>query len=244
MSDTETFRLDGQVIPFEPGQTIMEAATAAGVYIPHLCFHADFGPHGSCRLCTVAIAGRHAAACTTPARAGLTVDNTSAELQAHRRHILQMYFAEGTHICPSCEVSGNCQLQALAYYLGMLAPRFKSLAGRRPVDASHPRFVLDRDRCILCELCVRASRDQDGKSVFALGGRGHDTHLIVNTESGLLVDSDLAPDDVAAHVCPVGALMLKHRGYETAIGHRAYDQAGIETVGHRPAMPREVLHDE
>ena len=83
-----------------------------------------------------------------------------------------MLFVEGNHVCPTCEKSGNCQLQAVAYYLGMLTPHFNHFYPPREVDASHPDVVIDFNRCILCELCVRASRDVDGKNVFGLSGRG------------------------------------------------------------------------
>ena len=84
-----------------------------------------------------------------------------------------MLFVEGNHFCPGCEKSGNCQLQALAYDSEMMTPHFVEFFPDRPVDASHPDVLLDFNRCILCELCVRASRDVDGKYVFALAGRGH-----------------------------------------------------------------------
>ena len=111
---------------------------------------------------------------------------TADEWREARRMLLQMLFVEGNHFCPSCEKSGNCVLQATAYELKMMSPHFDMFYPDRPVDASHPDVLLDFNRCILCELCVRASRDVDGKSVFALSGRGIQTHLIVNARSGQL----------------------------------------------------------
>jgi [NiFe] hydrogenase diaphorase moiety small subunit len=100
----------------------------------------------------------------------------------------------------------------------------------RPVDASHPDVWLDFDRCILCELCVRASADVDGKHVFALAGRGLDKHLIVNAESGRLADTSFSADDAAAHVCPVGVILPKRRGFDVPIGERTYDRAPVSEV--------------
>ena len=97
-----TFTLDGKTIPFEDGQTIMQAATKAGVYIPHLCYHPDFKPHGSCKLCTVKVNGRQTASCTMRAIAGITVESDSEEINAERRALTQMLFVEGNHFCPSC----------------------------------------------------------------------------------------------------------------------------------------------
>ncbi|HVN42754.1 MAG TPA: 2Fe-2S iron-sulfur cluster-binding protein, partial [Steroidobacteraceae bacterium] len=96
-----TFTLDGTEVPFEAGQTILQAALAAGRYIPHLCYHPEFKPHGSCKLCTVAVNGAHATSCTTPARAGLTVVSESRELNDQRRMLVQLLFVEGNHFCPS-----------------------------------------------------------------------------------------------------------------------------------------------
>ena len=225
-----SFLLDAEEIPFTPGQTIMQAATAAGKYIPHLCWHPDFTAHGSCKLCTVKIGGRFATACTTRAAAGQEVENQSEELTQKRRTLLQMLFVEGNHFCPACEKSGNCTLQATAYEMGMLGPHFDHFYPDRPVDASHPEVWLDVNRCIMCELCVRASREVDGKHVFALAGRGTQSHLIVNSESGKLADTDFALTDRAAEVCPVGVILQKRVGFAVPIGERDYDARPISEV--------------
>ena len=226
----KTFTLDGKTIPFEEGETIMEAAAAAGVYIPHLCHHPEFKPHGSCKLCTVNIGGRLGAACTNRAAEGMAVESETEALNADRRALTQMLFVEGNHICPSCEKSGNCQLQAVAYHLGMLTPHFPHFYPARDVDASHPDVLLERNRCILCELCVRASRDVDGKDVFGIGGRGIRARLIVNAASGRLADTNLSVTDRAAEVCPTGAIIRKRHGFTVPIGRRLYDHHDIAEV--------------
>ncbi len=222
-----TFTLDGKTIPFADGQTIIQAAQAAGVFIPHLCYHPEFKPHGSCKLCTVKVNGRHTASCTLRAMPGMVVESDTEEINAERRALTQMLFVEGNHFCPSCEKSGNCQLQATAYHLGMMSPHYDHFFPNRPVDASHPEVLLDFNRCILCSLCVRASRDVDGKNVFALSGRGIGTHLIVNARSGQLGDTDFTLDDKAAQVCPVGVILKKRRGFAVPIGERKYDRTPI-----------------
>ena len=121
---TKTFTLDGQTIPFEDGQTIIEAATAGGVYIPHLCHRTGYLPHGSCKLCSVKVNGRVCSACTFPAAEGQEVISHTGELNHDRQRITQMLFVEGNHLCPGCEKSGNCQLQAVGYYLNMYDNHF------------------------------------------------------------------------------------------------------------------------
>ena len=174
MSERPSFLLDGVEVPFEPGQTVMQAALAADRYIPHLCYHPEFTPHGSCKVCTAKVNGRLMATCTTPAESATEVESNTEELNELRRTLVQMLFAEGNHFCPSCEKSGNCGLQALGYDLGVMTAGFRHLFPDRPVDASHPEILLDFNRCILCELCVRAAREVDGKHVFSLAGRGLD----------------------------------------------------------------------
>ena len=223
MSDGPTFLLDGVPVAFVPGQTVIQAALAAGHYIPHLCYHPDFAPHGSCKVCTVKVDGHMTASCTMPAHAGMTVESETEELNDNRRTLVQMLFVEGNHFCPVCEKSGNCLLQAVAYDLGVLSTDLDYFFPNRPVDGSHPDLLLDFNRCILCELCVRASREVDRKHVFALAGRGIGKHLIVNAESGRLADTDIAETDKAVDVCPVGVILRKRVGFVTPIGRRRFD---------------------
>ena len=242
MNDTPTFQLDGATIPYSPGQTVLQAALAAGHYIPHLCYHPEFKPHGSCKLCTVKIGERTAAACTLPAADGLQIENNIEELNTLRRTLVQMLFAEGNHFCPSCEQSGNCVLQALGYDLEIHSAGFRHQYPDRPVDASHPDILLDFNRCVLCELCVRASSEVDGKHVFALAGRGATKHLIVNSESGLLADTEVALSDKAMQVCPVGVILKKGVGFSQPIGQRRYDQRPISEQALEDA-PRSFASD-
>jgi len=223
--------IDSQEIPFTAGQTIMDAALASDVYIPHLCHYPGLPSSGNCRLCMVEIGNRSVAACITPAIAGQEIRNNTPALNEVRKSITQMLFVEGNHICPSCEKTGNCKLQAMGYYLGMLDDHFPQFYQQREMDASHAAILLDRGRCILCDLCVRASRDVDGKNVFAIAGRGTDAHLIVNSPSGKLADSTITVTDLAANICPVGAILIKEQGYQVPIGQRIYDQHTIREIG-------------
>ena len=224
------FNLDGTAVPFEDGDTLMDAATRAGHFIPHLCWHPTLGQSGACRLCTVRVDGHLAAACTTRAAPDQVVENRTPELDGKRLLLTQMLFVEGNHFCPSCEKSGHCLLQATAYELGMTEPRFDEFYPKRPVDASHADLWLDLNRCILCKLCVRASHEIDGKDVFAISGHGIATHLIVNSPSCKLADSAFAKDDFAAQVCPVGAILPKRRGFVVPIGARPFDNALVPAL--------------
>jgi [NiFe] hydrogenase diaphorase moiety small subunit len=145
-----------------------------------------------------------------------------------------MLFVEGNHFCPSCQKSGDCLLQASASAMGMNGPGFEEFDPHRPVDTSHPTMWLDLNRCILCKLCVRASHEIDGKDVFAIGGYGVGTHLLVNSPSGRLGDSAFAEDDAAATICPVGAILPKRHGFATPIGRRRFDIEPLPGAGTDP----------
>jgi len=227
---SKTITIDGKEIPFKEGQTIIEAATAADIYIPHLCHKPGYEPHGSCKLCTVKVNGRSCTACTFPATEGQEIINSSTELAEDRKKITQMLFVEGNHFCPSCEKTGNCQLQGVAYHLNMLDNHFPHFFADRELDASHADILIDHNRCIFCSLCVRASQESDGKNVFAISGRGINKRLIVNSETGKLKDSDIDVNDCAAHICPTGAILIKRTGYTVPIGQRTYDKQQIDQV--------------
>lgn len=221
-----TFTLDGVEISARRGQTVLEAARDAGVYIPRLCYLEGVAPGGHCRLCTVMVNGRPASACTIPATQDAVVDNDTEELNAMRRRVLEMLFAEGNHVCPSCEASGNCELQALGYRLGLTAPHYPYLSPHRELDATHPDILIDRNRCVLCGRCARASRALDGKTVFGFEGRGIHQRIAVNAVNGLAgTDANAADEAIAA--CPVGCLIVKRQGNRVPIGKRTYDNEPI-----------------
>ncbi|MBN2715094.1 MAG: (2Fe-2S)-binding protein [Deltaproteobacteria bacterium] len=226
MSDKIKFTIDDVEIEAEAGQTIMQAADAAGVYIPRLCAKNSLTPHGSCRVCTVKVNGRSQASCTQPVAPGAKVESETEEIKAYRKSLVEMLFVEGNHYCMFCEKSGNCELQAVAYRLGIDAPKHEYLFPARDVDASHPEIFIDRNRCILCGRCVRASKELDKKNVFQFIGRGIHKQVAVNADAKLS-DTDLAGVDVAASSCPVGAILRKRVGFAIPVGQRLYDAQPI-----------------
>lgn len=226
MADKITFSIDGVKLEAQAGQTIMDAAEDAGIYIPHLCYMRGLTAFGSCRVCTVMVNGRPQSACTQPVVPNMVVENNTEKLNLFRRNIIDMLFVEGNHYCMFCEKSGNCELQALAYRFGITAPKYPFMFPKREIDASHPDVYIDRNRCVLCGRCVTASRDVDGKSVFQFVGRGVHKRIEVNAEVNL-AGTNLEVADRAAEVCPVGSIVKKRTGYAVPIGKRKYDQEPI-----------------
>ncbi len=223
-----SFTIDGVAVAAEPGQTIMEAADAAGLYIPRLCDHEGLRHQGGCRVCTVKAGGRSVSACTQPAAPDLVVENETPHLNKLRRDLVEMLFHEGNHLCPICEASGNCELQAMAYRLEMTAPtRFPYLQPSRTLDASHPDIALDTNRCISCGRCIRASQDVDRKGVFGYVGRGIHRRVAVNGDNLALTDASIEDEAIAAGTCPVGCIIRKRHGFATPIGERLFDKGPI-----------------
>jgi len=232
---TVSIIIDGVEVKAKPGQTIIEAADAAGIYIPRLCYHPSLPPGGHCRVCTVKVNGRPASACTFPVSEGLVIENQTDEMTNFRRNLIEMLFVEGNHYCPACETSGNCELQAMGYRLELLVPTMPYLREHRDLDASHHDVYVDRDRCVLCGRCVRASSVQDGKTVFGFEGRG--IHKRISVDGSSLGDTPMAATDHAASICPTGCLVVKRKGFAIPVGKRKFDHApiGSDIEHNRPA---------
>ena len=224
MSDIK-FTIDGKACTAKDGQTIVEAAKANGVYIPVLCHFDGMKPAGTCRICTVKVGGRFMAACTTPVAEGMLVDNKTPELENMRKSIIEMLFVEGNHMCPTCEKSGNCELQALGYRYQMLVPRFPYLWPVREVIANTPKLYLDRNRCVQCLRCVRDIVTTDGKHVFAVTNRGDKTLITIDIELAANLSEDMAQK--AMKQCPVGCIIRKEIGFKIPVGQRKFDSKPI-----------------
>ncbi len=240
MNKTVIFKIDGVEVRGKTGQTIMDAADEAHIYIPRLCDVEGLEPQGSCRVCIVKVNGRPAAACTQPAADGIEVENGTLEILNCRRDIIRMLFHEGNHLCPICEASGRCELQAMGYRLGILQPaKYPYLQPVRPIDASHPDILLDTNRCIRCGRCIRASKYIDGKNVFGYVGRGIHKRVGVNGKD--FAHTDVHPDDkaIALETCPVGCIIRKGLGFFTPVGQREYDRAPIGSDIENPELRRE-----
>ncbi len=217
--------IDGREIIAKEGQSIVQAARDNGIFIPTLCDFKSLQPAGTCRMCLVKVGERYVSACTTIVSQGMSVENESVELKENRKSLIEMLFVEGNHMCPSCEKSGNCQLQALAYRYQMTAPRYPFSFTQRKIDASLPYLVVEHNRCIQCLRCVRGVKAKDGHDIFGFIDRGGAIHISVDT-----TDTEAATEVIAQKamdICPVGALIKKGGAYRVPIGERKYDNEVI-----------------
>ena len=225
MNKKVSFTIDGKKCIAEEGQYLVDAAEENGVYIPTLCHLKGVIPSGSCRICTIKSNGRFMTACTSRVRADLVIENNIEEINEFRKIILESLFVSGNHYCPSCEKSGKCILQALSYKYRIMAPRFPFVFIEKKIDATSPKIYLERNRCVLCERCVRTIKNKDNKNYFAIEGRGHEAKIVLDPELALNMTDEEAL--MAMNNCPVGCILKKEIGFEEPIGNRKYDTAEI-----------------
>jgi len=225
METTITFNIDGKVCTAKHGQTILQAALDNGVYIPNLCHYERLKPAGACRLCSIKSAGRYMAACHTPVSDGMIIENMTDELEDMRKAIIEMLFVEGYHLCPSCEKSGNCELQAMGYRYRMLVPRFPYLWPERQIDATPAKIFHDAARCIKCKRCVRGLADKNGFSFFNLVNKGIKTRI--KMDASIISELSDAQAEKAMKLCPVGAILRKETGFTQPFGTRKFDAKPI-----------------
>lgn len=220
-----TFTIDGVKCMAEKDSYLVDAARENNIYIPTLCNLEGIPPKGACRICTVKVNGKLMTSCSTKISDGMEIENNTPALNDLRKSIVEMLFVEGNHLCPTCEKSGDCELQALAYRYSMAVPRYPFQFPKRNIDSTHPKIIKDHNRCILCKRCIRAIKDKDGKSIFAFLNRGHNTKIYVDPDLAENLTDELA--DKAVEVCPVGAIMKRDEGFSKPIGQRKYDRKPI-----------------
>lgn len=149
--------IDGRVLEFQPGQTILDVANANGIAIPTLCYLPEAGHRDVCRLCVVEVAGagRLLPACSTPATEGMDVQTMSERVRASRRATLELIIGSGRHTCITCEALGECELSRLAYEYHVEPP--SELPEEQEFPLIEDAYVIrDYSKCILCGRCWAA----------------------------------------------------------------------------------------
>ena len=229
-----TLTIDGVEAIVEEGTTVMAAAAGVGIKVPGLCQYEGLSTHGACRLCMVQLNGtpKPKPACATPVVEGMDVHTATPRLQAQRKALLEMLFAEGQHVCAVCVASGTCELQALAADVGVDHVSFDPPAVRLGLDQSHPYLGYDPSRCVLCTRCVRTCAEVEGAFTWGLAGRGREVHLVTDLGTPWGESTTCTGCGKCITVCPTGALFP--RG--TSVAERQPRRQLVPTLTARRAL--------
>ena len=216
MSDAEapkktvSITVDGQAHEAKPGQLVIDAAEQAGVYVPRFCYHPRMSSVGMCRQCLVEVEGPRGpmmvVACMTPVAEGQVVHTDTASVKKAQEGVLEFLLANHPLDCPVCDKGGECPLQDQAFSHGPGESRFveEKRHYAKPIPISDLVY-LDRERCILCDLCTRFAKEVAGDPLIHFTFRGNDTQ--VNTFPHDPFSSYFSGNTV--QICPVGALTAK-----------------------------------
>jgi NADH-quinone oxidoreductase subunit G len=200
--------IDGQAVCVAPGSMVMHAADAAGIYVPHFCYHKKLSIAANCRMCLVEVekAPKPMPACATPVAAGMVVHTKSAKAQAAQKSVMEFLLINHPLDCPICDQGGECQLQDLAVGYGGSASRYTE--EKRVVfhkDVGPLISMQEMSRCIHCTRCVRFGQEVAGVMELGMIHRGE--HSEITTVKDGTVDSELSGNMI--DICPVGALTSK-----------------------------------
>jgi bidirectional [NiFe] hydrogenase diaphorase subunit len=223
-SRTVTLTIDGRDIGARENETILEVATENDIFIPTLCHLEGLTEFGGCRLCIVEVKGmsRLVPSCLTYVREGMEVITVSDRIEKYRIQILELLFSERNHVCSVCVSNGHCELQSTAMKLGMMHIHFPYLYHPLSVDASHERFILDHNRCIMCMRCVRVCDEIEGAHTLDVMGRGLDSKIITDMKSDWGSSGTCTRCGKCVHVCPTGALSEKGKSVSEMAKRRQF----------------------
>jgi bidirectional [NiFe] hydrogenase diaphorase subunit len=209
-----TLTINDEMVSARLGQSLLEVTREQGIEIPTLCHLDGLSEKGSCRLCMVEQVDVHGntrlvAACVTPVQEGMVVYTHSERLVKYRQMIMELFLVERNHVCAVCVMNGRCELQSMAAQLGVDHVRYDYLSPDLPMDASHERFVLDHNRCILCTRCVRVCDEVEGAHSWDVMGRGVNSRVIIDLNQSWGSSQSCTSCGKCVQVCPTGALFKK-----------------------------------
>jgi predicted molibdopterin-dependent oxidoreductase YjgC len=202
--------IDGSEYNAQPGQTVLEVARENGIYIPTLCYHAKLGPLARCRVCVVEIEGMRGLqpSCNVKVTDNMQVCTESEQIREGRKMVVQLLLSSGGHDnCMVCEKSGICELQDVAYRLGI--KQWPRVAEKPlPMDPSSPFIIMNPNKCIGCGRCIEACNNGVINEVLTMAMRGYDS-IVVCDDGVPMGNSSCMNCGECVQVCPTAALVEK-----------------------------------
>src|SRR6266700_3845581 len=199
--------IDGQEIEVPPGSTVLQACQAAGVEVPHFCFHERLAIAGNCRMCLVEQekAPKPIASCAMPATDNMVIHTKSEKAKKARKGVMEFLLVNHPLDCPICDQGGECDLQDQAMAFGFDRGRFEE--NKRAVKDKDfgPLIKTSMNRCIHCTRCVRFATEIAGVEELGATGRGEGMEIGTYVQKALT--SELSGNMI--DLCPVGALTSK-----------------------------------
>jgi NADH dehydrogenase/NADH:ubiquinone oxidoreductase subunit G len=205
--------IDGKELCCPEGTTILAAAEAVGIQVPHLCRRPDLTPTGNCRLCVVEVEGaqRLVASCHTPIAEGMVVRTQSRKVRCVRKVIVELLLAGHTGPCVNDVEIKDCELHQIAAELEVGPPRFHIQPRHYPAEETNPYVRRDMSKCVLCRRCVAACREIAKKDILSVAYRGFHSKVVVGLDQRL--DLEVCKDcGVCIDYCPTSALTKPRKG--------------------------------
>lgn len=203
-----TITINNMKVEILDGESILDAACRADIYIPHICSHPDLPPQGGCKLCVVEIEGldEPVCSCKTTAEEGMVIRTNTDRLNQLRTLSMELMLAGHPHDCTSCKAYMNCELQAMMQYLGTVHARMRDIhKSNTKINMVNPLIVREMERCIQCGRCVRACRELRGVNAIEYNKKNGEVY-IGTLEDKPFVESDCRFCGACIQVCPTGAL--------------------------------------
>ena len=211
--ETVNIKINGREYQVAKNATVLEAARAAKIDIPTLCYLKDINAIGACRLCLVEVSEggrpfRMVTACVYPVSEGMEVKTNTPKIVASRKMNLELILSNHDKRCLECVRSTNCELQTLCRQYGVDGSKFEGAVNHYEIDDSSVSIIRDNNKCILCRRCVATCKHVQGIGVIGANDRGFDTHIASAFESPL-ADTSCINCGQCIVSCPVGALYEK-----------------------------------